>query len=430
MLHILWLVSLTLPDAATACGLPADTVGGGWLAGQLGALRGQIRLTVCNLDGRVAAPRRGTADGVRFVLLPAGSGEAEFAGLLREETPDLVHLWGTEYPAVAAMQQVAIAAGLPVLVGIQGVMQGCAEAYLGSLPPSVCRSGPVQRAINRVVPGALPDLEKARFDALAQAEAAVLRRATDVTGRTAYDQAFVRALAPNARYHPCNETLRPEFYGGAPWQPRDFGGAPVLLLPQGNYPLKNLDTLLQAMPRVLARWPGAMLRVAGWPPLDKGPLLRPVIRRMFPYQRYCADLAARLGLAGHLEYTGPLPAAAMRQALLDADLFVLPSHCENSPNSLGEAMLLGLPCVASRVGGVPSLLVAPEEGLLYGPAGDAGALADALCAVLARPDGGAALGAAARRRALHTHDPAANAAAMAAIYRSICHVPHTKGAQP
>ena len=78
-----------------------------------------------------------------------------------------------------------------------------------------------------------------------------------------------------------------------------------------------------------------MLRVAGWPPLDKGPLLRPVIDWMFPYQTWCKQLIRRLGLADHVQYTGPLDAAAMRQAYLDADLFLLPSYSENSPNSLG-----------------------------------------------------------------------------------------------
>lgn len=56
----------------------------------------------------------------------------------------------------------------------------------------------------------------------------------------------------------------------------------MLLLPQGNYPLKNLHTVIKALPAVLAEYGDAELRIAGWPPLDKGLLLRPVIDRMFP----------------------------------------------------------------------------------------------------------------------------------------------------
>lgn len=124
----------------------------------------------------------------------------------------------------------------------------------------------------------------------------------------------------------------------------------MLLLPQGNYPLKNLHTVIQALPAVLAEYGDAELRIAGWPPLDKGPLLRSIIDRMFPYKLYCKRLAAQLGVTEHIRYTGPLNAAAMRQAYLEADVFLLPSGCENSPNSLGEAMLLGLPCVGQRRG--------------------------------------------------------------------------------
>ena len=112
-------------------------------------------------------------------------------------------------------------------------------------------------------------------------------------------------------------------------------------------------------------------------------------------------------------------AAAMRQAYLEADVFLLPSSCENSPNSLGEAMLLGMPCVASNAGGIPDMLAAGREGLLYGESQDADALARCLLQVLTAPDGGTALGQAARARALHTHDAAANAAALVGIYETI-----------
>ena len=170
---------------------------------------------------------------------------------------------------------------------------------------------------------------------------------------------------------------------------------------------------------MLAAYGDAQLVIAGWPPLDKGPLLRPVIDRMFPYKRYCKQLAAELGIAGHIRYTGPLDAAAMRQAYLEADVFLLPSCCENSPNSLGEAMLLGLPCVAAAVGGIPSMLENGREGLLYGDALDDKALADAALRILQSADGGMALGRAARARALQTHDAARNAEKLEQIYKTI-----------
>ncbi|MCO7109129.1 glycosyltransferase [Gemmiger formicilis] len=107
----------------------------------------------------------------------------------------------------------------------------------------------------------------------------------------------------------------------------------MLLLPQGNYPLKNLHTVIKALPALLAEYGDAELRIAGWPPLDKGPLLRPVIDRMFPYKLYCKRLAAQLGVTEHIRYTGPLDAAAMRQAYLEADVFCCRPAARTAPTA-------------------------------------------------------------------------------------------------
>ena len=122
-MHILWLVKTVLPQAAAACGLAgASDVSGSWLTGQLAALRphGELRLTVACTDARQKASLQGEQDGVSYRILPGADG---FAALLQTEQPDLVHIWGTEYPEAAAMQDAAAAANLPVLISIQGVMQ-------------------------------------------------------------------------------------------------------------------------------------------------------------------------------------------------------------------------------------------------------------------------------------------------------------------
>lgn len=418
-MHVFWLVSMVLPQAALACGLPsASDVSGGWLTGQLIALQNcrDLQLTVACVDGRRSQALCGEHEGVTYRILP---GFQDFPQLLQAVHPDLVHIWGTEYAAAAAMAQTAQSLDIPVLVGIQGVMEDCAAHLCDGVPERHLHSTPLDRALDHLIPGALLDKLQANFDTLARSEASLLGKIRHVTGRTGFDRRAVERLAPQARYYPCNETLRPLFYEGPRWQPRDFGRAPVLLLSQGNYPLKNLHTVLKALPALLQRWPDAELRIAGWPPLDKGPLFRPLVDRLFPYQCYCRQLAAELGVLPHMHYTGPLDAAAMRQAYLDADLFLLPSSSENSPNSLGEAMLLGVPCVASRAGGIPDMLTDGLEGRLYGGFLDADALAQTVAEVLSAPDGGAALGQAAHDRAVRVHDPVTNAQTMCGIYQTI-----------
>ncbi len=79
-----------------------------------------------------------------------------------------------------------------------------------------------------------------------------------------------------------------------------------------------------------------------------------------------------------------------------ANVFVLPSYTEGSPNVLLEAMDAGVPIVATAVGGVGEMIRNAEQGLLV-PSGDAQALAGAIVAVLLDPDLRAALTSAARR---------------------------------
>jgi glycosyltransferase involved in cell wall biosynthesis len=105
--------------------------------------------------------------------------------------------------------------------------------------------------------------------------------------------------------------------------------------------------------------------------------------------------AARLGVLGQLITPGSTNAPL--RYLAAADLFVLPSLTESFPNALVEAMQIGLPCVASDVGGVSEILSDGVTGLLV-PPGDPEALAQALAQLVTDRPLAARLGEAAQRR--------------------------------
>jgi glycosyltransferase involved in cell wall biosynthesis len=77
--------------------------------------------------------------------------------------------------------------------------------------------------------------------------------------------------------------------------------------------------------------------------------------------------------------------------LLTADVFVLPSLHESSPNALIEAMGIGMPCIASDVGGIVDLIEDGKNGIRV-PTQDPAALATALHQVLTEPDFASELG--------------------------------------
>jgi glycosyltransferase involved in cell wall biosynthesis len=109
----------------------------------------------------------------------------------------------------------------------------------------------------------------------------------------------------------------------------------------------------------------------------------------------------REGLSARVTFTGRVDNVA--DYLRASDVYVFPSFFEAMPLSLLEAASCGLPCVATRIGGVVDAIEDGRSGILVEP-GDVSGLSAALGAVLDLPERGASLGAAARGRVLELFD--------------------------
>ncbi len=90
------------------------------------------------------------------------------------------------------------------------------------------------------------------------------------------------------------------------------------------------------------------------------------------------ELAIMLGISDMVCWKGNVPASQVDVELARADIFAMVSRTEGLPRALVEAMAKGLPCIGTRVGGIPELL---DPDVLI-PAGDENALADKLCHIL------------------------------------------------
>jgi glycosyltransferase involved in cell wall biosynthesis len=77
---------------------------------------------------------------------------------------------------------------------------------------------------------------------------------------------------------------------------------------------------------------------------------------------------SRRGLVDQVAFRGRQAGAAVRDAFVEADVFVLPSLMEGLPIVLMEAMATGTPVIAPRLAGIPELVVDGRTGLLFTPA--------------------------------------------------------------
>lgn len=179
------------------------------------------------------------------------------------------------------------------------------------------------------------------------------------------------------------------------WSPTGTGpgGDPPMILAVGRLvPVKGYDILLQAFATLRRRGSPAHLTIVGGGHERDGLL----------------SLARQLGVGEALDLPGPLDAVEVRARLRRAAIFVLPSRSEGMPLALLEAMACGIPCVATRVGGVPEV-VGSGAGLLVEP-DQPDALANALHALLANPAQAADLGQAGWQRAQDFSSAQADAA--------------------
>lgn len=163
---------------------------------------------------------------------------------------------------------------------------------------------------------------------------------------------------------------------------------------------KGFDVLLAALPEVEASLRGVHCTIAGEGP-ERGALERAIA---------AAGVGATVRLIGYRSDMAPL--------LATADAVTAPSRAEGLPLLLLEAMALGRPVVATRVGGVPEVIRDGGTGILVEP-GDAPGLAAALIGLLSAPSEAERVGTAGARFVREHHSPRAAAEVLAEAYRSV-----------
>lgn len=422
-MRVLWVCNIMLPEIARAMGRPEPAIGG-WMSGLLHTIlqSGQVQLTVCfPVCGE--PPVSGEAEGFSYdsftqkaLILEQYEPdiESQLKRIMEICKPELVHIFGTEYVhSLAAVK----AFGRPerTVIGIQGMVSVYAKHFMAGVPRRISRGCTFRDIVKR------DNLyrQKESFERRGAFEEEAIRLTGHVIGRTDWDRACTQQINPCGRYHVCHETLRDSFYEAA-WRYEDCEPYSIFVS-QGSYPIKGFHHVLEAMPAILKREPRARVYVAGGD-ITRADSLSDRLR-MSSYGKYIRELIEKYGLQDKVFYTGFLSEQAMRDRYLKSHVFVSPSSIENSPNSVGEAMLLGMPVVSSDVGGVKNMLTHGEEGFVY-PADAPYMLAYYVSCVFEDRQLAERLGRAAAAKAAVTHDREANGRQMLAIYEEMREVPY------
>jgi glycosyltransferase involved in cell wall biosynthesis len=317
--------------------------------------------------------------------------------------PDLIHIHGTESPFRCILNKIKI----PVVFSIQGNLTVCAHKYTSGIElkylsshdynlkggiKNILFSKSFKYARKILIKNSLNELRDLQF-------------CKNVIGRTDWDRRISSVMAPGRNYYHNDEILRDIFYDEK-WSLPERTDKFIIQSIAGNSPLKGFETICEALFEINrtgianVEW-----RVAGIE--DSNLIVKTVkkkLRKKFP--------------SSGLVLLGNIKEKELLAKLKEAHLFVMASHIENSSNSLCEAMILGMPCIATCAGGTSSLLNDKLEGLIIQD-GDPWAMAGAILELYNNKNQAVKYGEFARKRALIRHNKNLIIEELIGIYKNI-----------
>lgn len=417
-MKVLWMTNTILPQIAELIGRKEQYYLG-WLSSLLDdVLQTEgIELAVCFPD-KGDKPVTGKEKNLTYYGLPSWCGGESYKeetteymkGIVEEFQPDLLQVFGTEYPHSLSMVR-AFHRPERTLAHIQGLISECAPEYCAGLPDKICKRNTLRDFLKQ------DNLyrQQQKFAQRGVWEIETIRSIGHVLGRTDWDRACTEKINPHVIYHHIGEGLRDSFYQNT-WSLAACRRH-TIFASQALYPLKGLHFLLEAMGRLQEDYEDIRLYVTGKNKVFGTTLLEKL--KVSSYNKYLHSLVKKYGLKEKVIFLGPADEEQMCRQYLKSHVFVSPSSIENSPNSVGEAMLLGMPVVCSDVGGVSSILEKDKEGLLYAPYTDVNALSECIRRVFEDDKLACRLGANAKERALQNYDRAAICQELLNVYRQI-----------
>jgi len=322
-----------------------------------------------------------------------------YLDVIQDFKPDIIHIFGTESDFGLIIQKLQI----PCIIHIQGNLTVVKLKWFSGLSSvEIVKNSKKWHLIKGI--GLYHDYFKIKKSAAREIQ--IFRTCRYFMGRTDWDRRLSSVLSWNSRYFHCDEIIRSEFYINQ-WQPKNSPLNYVIHSTIMGSIYKGLETIFeckqilnQCMPESNIIW-----KIAG---IDHGTEISTIVKNKFKTR--FEDIGIKL--------LGRLQENELIDELLKSDLFVHASHIENSPNSVCEAMVLGMPVIATYAGGTPSVLSDKSEGLLVQD-GDPYALAGAIIELLRDREFAKSLGVNARKKSLQRNDPKKIVNDVLSIYSSI-----------
>lgn len=300
--------------------------------------------------------------------------------------PDIIHIHGTEELWGIVSKQIA---HIPIVFSIQGLIAPIKEKLFSGIQIKNARR--FDSISDYILNNDIRSIYTS-FKYRSGRENEYLKNASYIIGRTTWDERCTLAFNYNRKYFTVNEILRTPFYNSV-WSFKKYNGRKLRIISTISGAIyKGFETalqtahILQSYSKIDFEW-----HIVGYSKDSK----------------WCkaAEIEKKLKISDYpFVFHGRVDADNLAKILSESDIYVQVSHIENSPNSVCEAMLVGLPTIASFAGGTSSIIKDGEEGILVQD-GDPYVLAGSIVHLVQNPELAIFYSNNAKKRARQRHNP-------------------------
>lgn len=363
-MKILWLTFTVFPEAFNIySGSKEHRGSGGWLFSSATSLLkqpGDIEICVAMVSSCFTEFKFLCGERLLYYTIPSGKGFDKYHHgydnywqiIESEYRPDVVHVHGLE--SSIGLSYIRVCGNSNVVCSLQGLPNIIARYLMHGLTLKEMLKNTTVRDMARFNTYLSSVKANARKDTMVKE---MMLECNNFIGRTEWDKTHLWTVNPNANYFFCNETLRSNFYNNI-WQYEKCRPHTIFISA-----MKGLHIFLKALPIIVRQYPDTQVFVA-----TGGNLVHDDIRSklmMTGFEHMIKNRIRKFKIEKYIHFLGPLNEEQMVKHYLQANVFVCPSTCENSSNSVCEAQLLGVPLVASYVGGMADLIPNDSCGVMY-----------------------------------------------------------------
>lgn len=344
-----------------------NATGGLWLEAMIERAHGDEDLDIAIVNVGGVNDIRCYEDGnIRYYTIPGvGSEQYDYKSteahrywreVIGQEKPELIELWGTEMPyGLAALPE---AKDIPAVIYVQGILESIGKYYTAGMTREELRQA---ITVRDYISGGTIQKKQLEYLKRSAYEVKIAKMAKRIIIENLWSEGYFRKMCPDIKVYNCPLCISQEF------EKVEWGLSSMrkhtIMCPAANYPIKGLHMLLKALAIIKEHYPDVKLFIPGTPLHDIS-----TIKERFKqngYEKFIRKQIGNLNLGDCIEYTGRLTAAEMANRMTQSNCFVMSSAIENHSSTLKEAMTVGVPCVASYVGGVPEYATSESNCLLY-----------------------------------------------------------------